>query len=153
MDALTLVTVGAVVLGVAVFFHRMMKSASDPKHLPPGAITVERFYDENPLRRSSAEVDLGDGWRSPDELRCTFSVFWLEDTGEVYALRVPNPPSVVHDGVGDHGYGGSSLAPATVEVLGRVPTREELDERLEGWDTRISDPDGLGWLRQQLSIH
>ncbi len=37
MDALTLAMVGAVVLGVALFFHRMMKTASDSKHLPPGA--------------------------------------------------------------------------------------------------------------------
>lgn len=83
-------------------------------------------------------------------MRFTFSVFWLEHTGEVYALRVPNPTAMVHDGAGDYGFGGAAFAPATVEVLGWARTRQELDARLGDRHTKISDPDGIGWIRSQL---
>lgn len=151
MDALTVVTSAAVVIAVGLYFHQAIRRAENPTHLPPRSVTVEQFYEQNPLRRSSAEVDLGDGWRAAEEVACTFSVFWLEDTGEVYALRVPNPYTVVTGGAGDHGLGGSSLGPATVEILGHARTRDELDERLAGWELKISEPDGVGWVERQLS--
>lgn len=151
MDPLTLLMISAFVAGMAFYVYRMTRHPREPLALRPGAITVDRFYAENPLRRSSPEVDLGDGWREMGETRCTFSVFWIEQTGEVYGLRVPNPPSFVHDGVGDYGLSGNAFAAATVEVLGRVRTRDELDERLGERDAKIGDPDGVSWIRAQLS--
>lgn len=151
MDGLTIVMSAAVVIAVGLYFHRAIQRAENPTHLPPRSMTVDQFYEQNPLRRSSAEIDLGDGWRAAEEAGCTFSVFWLEQTGEVYALRVPNPYTIVTGGAGDHGLGGSSLGPATVEILGQARTREELDQRLVGWELKISDSNGVDWIRSQLS--
>ncbi|MDP9066723.1 MAG: hypothetical protein M3N53_00040 [Actinomycetota bacterium] len=151
MDPLTFVMISAFVAGMAFYVYRMTRHPREPADLPPGSMTVDRFYAENPLRRESQEIDLGDGWRDAADPTCTFSVFWIEQTGEVYALRVPNPPSLVHDGVGDYGLSGSAFAAATVEVLGHARTRDELDERLGERDTKIAGPDGISWIRSQLS--
>lgn len=150
MDLVGWLTIIGGLAAVGYYLYRFTTRSHSPADLPPGSITVDRFYDENPLRRDSPELDLGDGWRDAAQPRCTFTVFWLEHTGEIYALRVPNPTAMVPDGAGDFGFGGTGFAPATVEVLGRTRTRQELDVRLGERHTKIADPDGIGWIRSQL---
>ncbi len=150
MDLAGWLTIIGALAAMGYYVYRFTTRSHSPADVPPGSVTVERFYDENPLRRDSAELDLGDGWRDAAQARCTFTVFWLEDTGEVYALRVPDPTAPVHDGAGDFWFGGTAFGPATVEVLGRARTRQELDAWLGERHTKISDPDGLGWIRLQL---
>lgn len=151
MDALTIVMILAVVVAVGVYFHRSYRRSQSPADLPPGTLTVGAFYEQNPLRRSSDEVDLGDGWSDASDSTCTYSVFWIEDTGEVYALRVPRSGVTVMDGAGDFGFTGNAFAPTTVVVLGRAATRDELDRRLGESPTMVNDSDGVGWIKRQLN--
>jgi len=39
----------------------------------------------------------------------------------------------------------------TVEVVATVAERADLEALLEGWEVRADEPDGVTWLRDQLS--
>lgn len=47
---------------------------------------ITEFYSD-PKRKASGEVELATGWTSPADPVATFSIFWIQDTAEVYALR------------------------------------------------------------------
>lgn len=90
------------------------------------------FHAANPRRRTSAEVDLGATWRwagSNDAWRLS----WLRDTGELVLCRAD-------------GYDGTCT---DVSVLARLHREPEVDQLLEGWRERRTDPDGLAWLLRQ----
>jgi hypothetical protein len=53
---------------------------------------IEEFYDGDPRRRPSAEIELGREWQDKDGLQ--YELNFIEDTGELYAMS--QPPS--HDG-------------------------------------------------------
>ena len=61
---------------------------------------------------------------------------WLRDTGELYLCQAC-------------GYPGPS---PDVRVLRTVATEAELDVLLEGWREHRTDEDGLGWLRERLTL-
>ncbi len=50
---------------------------------------IEEFYDGDPRRRPSAEIELGTDWH--DAHGTTYEVNWVEDTGELYLMREPAP--------------------------------------------------------------
>jgi hypothetical protein len=114
-----------------------------------GVVTdVERFYDQDPRRRSSEEVPFGKGWSIGRSLpNC--DVYWIADTGELVALSLGGS---VRDPLGDaidRVLHGSS---PTVEVLAIEPDISRLREVLHGWETAQNEPDSLAWLRRQLDI-
>ena len=47
---------------------------------------IEDFYDQDPRRRASDEIEFGREW-TEDDLR--FEVAWIADTGEVYVMAEP----------------------------------------------------------------
>ena len=52
---------------------------------------IEEFYDGDPRRRPSAEIELGADWHDTHGTR--YEVNWVEDTGELYLMREPAPLS------------------------------------------------------------
>ncbi|MCW2714105.1 MAG: hypothetical protein JWN88_1152 [Frankiales bacterium] len=93
------------------------------------------FHADDPLRRSSTELDLGATWRaagSNDAWRLT----WLRDTGELYVCRAD-------------GYDGSCT---DVAVLAVLRSENAVDAVLDGWREQRTDPDGLAWLDARLSF-
>ena len=109
---------------------------------------IEEFYDEDPRRRTSNEVEYGQDWLDANGLR--YEVSWVEDTGEVYAMREPDAAIEV-DPVGDEWVDKLSSDAVTVEILGAVTERAELDRRLDGWQDAISKPDSLSWVRTRIA--
>ena len=92
------------------------------------------FHADNPVRRSSPELDLGATWReagSNDAWRLT----WLRETGELYVCRA-------------NGYDGSCTDVAVVAVL---RSEDAVDVVLDGWREHRTDPDGLAWLDDRLA--
>jgi hypothetical protein len=98
------------------------------------------------MRGVEQEVDLGTGWRSTDDPRAAWHLWWLPTTGDIVGLRyaaLPPPPGPVHlgsyhgrtllDPVGVHHFTG-------MKVLGHSgdrPTRagcEALRLRTDGLD-------------------
>ena len=55
--------------------------------VPP--MDIDEFYEADPRRRASAELELGTDWMDKDGVRHELN--YVEDTGELYVLREPSP--------------------------------------------------------------
>ena len=97
---------------------------------------VEEFYEQDPRRQSSDELEFGRDWRDENDLR--FEVAWVADTGEVYAMAEP----VSRRGI--------STQAVTVEVLAVIPDRDAITAVLAGWHEVMPQPDSLAWVRARL---
>jgi hypothetical protein len=73
-------------------------------------ISEEEFFKDE-KRRKSPEVDFGAWWGLLNRNDEKWRVSWIEDTGELYAA-----------------------CRGTVIVLGVYKTREEVEERMRGWE-------------------
>jgi hypothetical protein len=100
---------------------------------PPAAQrypSLVAFYSADSARLTSRERDVGLWWRS-DEEGPIHRAAWVEDTGELYLVRL---------GPADEGGGG-------VEVIARVSDPDALESALRGWRERCGMPGSLQWLR------
>jgi hypothetical protein len=97
-------------------------------------MNIEEFYDQDPRRRASDEVEFGREWT---EHHARFEVAWIAETGEVYAMAEPL-----------HSLSTQSM---TVEVLGVVEGRDSIDAALDGWEDAMTEPDSLAWVRTRLA--
>jgi hypothetical protein len=97
---------------------------------------IEAFYDQDPRRRASDEVEFGTEWREDGQ---RFEVCWVADTGELYLMAEP--------------YSRHELATAsvTVEVVALVDGRDEIESLLSGWRDEMAGPDSLAWVRARVS--
>jgi hypothetical protein len=78
-------------------------------------------------------------------------VNWVEDTGELYLMREPAPH------VREDPFGGLhfSMRPTeegkmTVHVVAQIPTHDDLEKILEGWQTAMVGDRGAEWLAERL---
>ena len=62
---------------------------------------LEQFYNEDPRRRHSEELEFGRDWTDGDN-RCEIS--WVEETGELYAMLEPEV-GYAADGIGGMHFG------------------------------------------------
>jgi hypothetical protein len=97
---------------------------------------IEEFYDQDPHRQASEEVEFGREWYEHD-LR--FEVAWIADTGEVFAMAEP------------YSRRGITTQSVTVEVLAVLEEREAVEAVLTGWQEAMSQPDSLAWVRARLA--
>jgi hypothetical protein len=117
------------------------------------AVDIEEFYDADPRRRSSAEVELGEDWHDAHGVR--YELSWVEDTGELYVMREPVPGGWVTPFGGIHVFGAHSVDEQEVEgmtvaVVGTVGTRREVDRILSGWEGAMPASDSVAWLVGRL---
>jgi hypothetical protein len=96
--------------------------------------SLASFYNADPRRIESRELDVGLWWRE-DPGGPLHRAAWVSDTGELYLVRLGDP---------EDGGGG-------VEVLATVAEREQLESVLEGWRERCGQPRSLTWLRQRAA--
>jgi hypothetical protein len=115
--------------------------------VPP--MDIDEFYEADPRRRASAELELGAEWLDKDDVRHELN--YVEDTGELYVLREPSPH------ISEDPFGGMHVkAPPgydkkmTVHVIAHIPTKEDVHRILEGWQDHMSSPDGAQWLGDRL---
>jgi hypothetical protein len=99
-------------------------------------VDVEEFYDQDPRRRTSDEIEFGREWSEQD---MRFEVAWVADTGELYAMAEP------------YSRRGISTESVTIEVLGVVEGRERVNTLLRGWQDAMSQPDSLAWVRSRIA--
>jgi hypothetical protein len=109
---------------------------------------IEEFYDADPRRRSSEEIEFGREWSDASGGRTELS--WVADTGELYAMAEPSEP-VYMDPVGDTVVPDLDTKFVTVDVLGVVDDREKLDQLLAGWEDAMSGKNSLQWVRDRLA--
>jgi hypothetical protein len=109
---------------------------------------IEQFYDADPRRRESEEIEFGREWSDAKGQRTELS--WVADTGELYAMAEP-VEAVYMDPVGDTRVGELPTELVTVEILGVVPERATVDQLLDGWERAMGQPNSVQWVRDRLS--
>ena len=97
---------------------------------------IDEFYDQDPRRRASEEIEFGRDW-SEHDLR--FEVSWIADTGEVYVMAEPYSRREI------------SAESVTVEILAVIPERDVVDAALAGWRDAMEEPDSLAWVRGRVA--
>jgi hypothetical protein len=122
-----------------------VQGASDS--VPP--MDIDEFYEGDPRRRASAELELGTDWMDADNVRHELN--YVEDTGELYALREPAPH------VSGDPFGGLWISTSpdfdhkmTVHVIAKIPTVNDVHRILDGWQQEMARPDGAQWLGDRL---
>ncbi len=115
--------------------------------MPP--MDIDEFYEADPRRRASAELELGTEWLDKDGVRHELN--YVEDTGELYVLREPVPH------VTEDPFGGLHVsAPPgyedkmTVHVIAKIPTVDDVHRILQGWQEAMQSESGADWLGQRL---
>ncbi|HEY7106780.1 MAG TPA: hypothetical protein VH986_10280 [Acidimicrobiia bacterium] len=109
---------------------------------------IEQFYDADPRRRASDEVEFGRDWSDGSGVRSELS--WIADTGELYVMREPDAP-IDMDPVGDEVVENLETKQLTVEVLGTFEGRESVDALLEGWEDEMRKRNSLDWVRARVA--
>ena len=114
---------------------------------------LEAFYDADERRRSSAEVEFGTDWT--DRYGVRHGLSWVEDTGELYVMREPVAGEWADPFGGIHVTGSRRIDEEEQEgmivtVVGVVPTREEVERILSGWEQAVGQADSVAWLVDQL---
>jgi hypothetical protein len=109
---------------------------------------IEEFYDANPVRRSSEEIEFGQDWTDAEGNRGEIS--WIRDTGELYVMTAPVEP-IVTDPVGDEFVQRLPTEAVRVEVLQVIPTLEHVEQLLTGWSAAMRQPLSLDWVRNRLA--
>lgn len=90
---------------------------------------INEFYDQNPERRESEEIEFGFDWRDSTGKR--HQLVWVAATGELYTIADGDPPGV--------------------ELLGVVETRSRLEDTLAGWQIAMDEPDSVTWVLDRLA--
>ena len=98
---------------------------------------IDEFYEADPRRRPSAEIELGTEWQDAHGVR--YELNYVEDTGELYVMQEPPP----------HVTGGPLRRPPrprppgyedkmTVHVMAKIDSVDELHTILEGWQEAMT---------------
>ena len=109
---------------------------------------LEQFYDADPRRRQSEELEFGTDWNDGG---ARTQVSWVEVTGELYAMRDPLG-WMVTDPIGDNRVLGVTDEQLTVEVLGVVSGRDAVERVMSGWEAAMpAGDDSIGWVRERVA--
>jgi hypothetical protein len=110
---------------------------------------IEEFYDGDARRRPSAEIELGTDWHDSHGTR--YEVNWVEDTGELYLMREP-VPHIREDPFGGLHFSMRAVEEGkmTVHVVGQIPTHDDLERILAGWQDAMAGNRGAEWLAERL---
>jgi hypothetical protein len=109
---------------------------------------IEEFYDADPRRRESEEIEFGREWSS-NGTRTELS--WVVATGELYAMAEP-AGSVEMDPFGDTRVDDLPTELLTVEVVGVIAERADVDQLLAGWEDAMSKgPNSIQWVRDRVA--
>jgi hypothetical protein len=109
---------------------------------------IEQFYDADPRRRESAEVEFGRDWS--DGAGGRSEVSWVADTGELYVMQEPIEP-IYSDGIGDLEVQRVPTKDVTVEIVGVYATRDAVDALLDGWQDAMTGANSIAWVRARVA--
>ena len=108
---------------------------------------IEEFYDADPRRRASAELQFGMDWHDAHGRR--YELNWIADTGELYVMQDDLPP-VWYDPFGDSFVLDVKPEELGVRILKLVPGEDQVRALLQGWERVIGREDSIAWLVGRL---
>ena len=108
---------------------------------------IEEFYDADPRRRESAELQFGMDWHDAHGRR--YELNWVADTGELYVMQDELPP-VWYDPFGDSFVLDVDPEELGVRVLKHIRGEEQVRALLAGWESAMPASDSVAWLVQRL---
>jgi hypothetical protein len=108
---------------------------------------IEEFYEADPRRRASAEIELGTEWQDSSGLH--YELNYVEDTGELYVMQEPPPHENVDPFGGIHVH-PEDAAGLIVRVVATIDTVDNLHKILEGWQEAMGSAGSAEWLAQHL---
>jgi hypothetical protein len=111
---------------------------------------IEEFYDADPRRRASEELEFGRDWH--DDTGRRFELSWVEDTGELYLMAEPVEP-ITQDMFGDVGLQDLPTTLVTVEQLATITGRDSIARVLDGWSDAMAEADSVAWIRARVAAH
>jgi hypothetical protein len=111
-------------------------------------VDLEAFYDADPRRRHSEELEFGNDWMDNG---ARTQVSWVEDTGELYAMRDPLG-GLQSDVIGDVRATPVEEEQLAVQVLGVVNGRDAVASVMSGWEkAMVADDNSLAWVRDRIA--
>jgi hypothetical protein len=111
-------------------------------------VNINEFYAGDPRRRASEEIEYGRERRDEEHL-C--SLWWVVDTGELYAVFQTLSTASVLAGLLDAGRPDTGSAHLDVEIVAVIEDRAEVEARLVGWEEVVGRDGSFGWLRERLA--
>ncbi|HEV7524576.1 MAG TPA: hypothetical protein VGP92_06400 [Acidimicrobiia bacterium] len=111
-------------------------------------MNLEQFYDADPRRRHSEELEFGSDWRYRG---ARTQVSWVEETGEVYVMRDPLG-HLETELFGEESVDPVGVDELTVEVIGTVAGPDAIRAVMSGWEKAMpSGDDGIAWVRDRIA--
>jgi hypothetical protein len=132
----------------------MSSTGSEPTQTGPTDAhpkpTIADFYDEDPRRRQSDEIEYGDGWTRHADVHATYRLSHVLDTGELYVVREPHPGGILARYLDQLNVDQADPDQLTVEILATVPS-EEADQLFDGWQDAMTGTNSLPWVEERLA--
>jgi hypothetical protein len=110
---------------------------------------IEDFYSADERRRQSAEFEFGNNWF--DNRGSRYEISWVEGTGELYAMLELAPEADSWTPFGDIEVEDVKIDTLVVTVLAVIPTRDAVEQLLDGWADHMEEPDGVHWVAERLT--
>ncbi len=109
---------------------------------------IEEFYSADERRRQSAEFEFGNNWF--DNRGNRYELSWVEATGELYAMLERAPEADTWTPFGDIEVEDVKVDSLVVTVLAVIPSRDAVEQLLDGWAAHMEEPDGVHWVAERL---
>lgn len=112
-------------------------------------MNIEEFYDNDEARRTSAEFEFGDAWT--DKAGNHYELSWVEATGELYLMLGPLATVSEDYFFGDVLSMNEPVEGLTVKVIAQIPTVDEVERILDGWQSAMAVDDSIQWLAARFT--
>lgn len=111
--------------------------------------SIADFYDADPRRRESEEVEYGDAWTRSDDVHATYRLNHVIETGELYTVRELHRGGILARYLDQLNIDQADMSELTVEVLA-VLSPGEAQQVLNGWQAAMTGIDSLPWVLERL---
>jgi hypothetical protein len=114
------------------------------------AASIAAFYDADPRRRESEEVEYGDAWTRSEDVHATFRLNHVLATGELYTVREPHRGGILARYLDQLNIDQADIDELRVDVLA-VLSPDEVQQTLAGWQDAMTGTDSLPWVLDRLA--